>query len=63
MLDGNLSGTLVEGGVGLDEDLTGLLVSKHNVANRGTPEMRVDSGHFSVELGTSLNIGGRLIDV
>lgn len=63
MLDRNLARGLVKRSVGLNEDLSGLLVGEDNVADLLAPEVRVDGGHASVELGASLNIGGCLVDV
>lgn len=63
MLEGNLASGFIQVGVGLDEDLSGLLVLQDDIANLGAPVFQADAGHISEELGTGLDISGRLVDV
>lgn len=63
MLDTNLPGSLVDGGVGLDEYLSRLLVLEDNIPDLGAPEVLIDSSHVSVEFGAVLYIRGALVDM
>ena len=63
MLDRDLARGLIQGGVGLDKDLTRLLVLQDNVADLGAPEVQADRCHVDVEIGARLHIGGGLVDV
>lgn len=63
VLDRDLARSIIQVGIGLDEDLTGLLVGKDNVADLGAPEVSVNSSHVNVEVRAGLNISGGLVDV
>ena len=63
MLEGDLARGLVDVGVGLDEDLAGLLVAQDLVADLAAPELRVDLGHAEEEAGAALDVRRRLVDV
>lgn len=63
MLQGHLARGLIKVGVGLDKDLTRLLVLKDNIADLGAPEVEADSSHVDIEVSACRDIGGRLVDV
>lgn len=63
MFDRDLACSIIQVGIGLDEDLTWLLISKDNVADLRAPEVSVNSSHVNVEVRAGLNISGGLVDV
>jgi len=63
MLDRDLSGLLVEGGIGLDKHLARLLVLEYHVPKLGAPEIRLHRCHVLEELPASLHVGRGLVYV
>jgi len=63
VLDRNLSRCLIQRCIGLDEDLARLLVLENNVTDLLAPEFSVNRCHVHVKVSTSLDIGGRFVNV
>lgn len=63
VLEGDLASSLIQISVSLDEHLSGLLVLQDDVPDLGSPVFQADAGHIGEELGTVLDISGRLVDV
>lgn len=63
MLNRYITCGLIQGRVGLDKDLAGLLVVENDVANLCAPKVKANIAHVEVEFGSSLDVGGCLVNV
>lgn len=56
VLDRHSASGLIQGSVGLDEDLAWLLVIEDHLADLGAPEVQANGAHLGVKVGTSFHI-------
>jgi len=61
--EADLARGLVQNRVGLDKNLSRLLVLEHDIPDLDGPVVRVNGGHIVVELGTGLDIACGLVDM